>query len=55
MDRMDPYQRTNEGSGSDVGSQLGNLAHSFITYLKTRQPEHWLFLAVGVILGLWIG
>jgi hypothetical protein len=55
MDRMDPYQRTNENSGSDFGSQLGNLGQSFITYLKTRQPEHWLFLAVGVIVGLWIG
>ena len=54
MDRMDPYQRPSEGQ-SDFGSQLGNLGQSFITYLKTRQPEHWLFLAVGVIIGLWLG
>ena len=54
MDRMDPYQRTGEGR-SDFGSQLANLGQSFITYLKTRQPEHWLFLAVGVIIGLWLG
>lgn len=54
MDRMDPYQRPQPGQ-SDFGSQLGNLGQSFITYLKTRQPEHWLFLAIGVIIGLWLG
>jgi hypothetical protein len=54
MDRMDPYHRTSDGQ-NDFGSQLSNLAHGFITYLKTRQPEHWLFLAVGVIIGLWLG
>lgn len=57
MDRMDPHQRSGagSGSGSDFGSQLVGLGHSFITYLKSRQPEHWLFLAIGVIIGLWLG
>ncbi|HEX6141944.1 MAG TPA: hypothetical protein VFZ01_04445 [Geminicoccaceae bacterium] len=54
MDRMDPYQREGQ-QGSDVGSQLANLGQTLITYLRTRQPEHWLFLAIGVIIGLWLG
>ena len=51
---MDPYDREERRSGSDFGQQLLNLGNSFITYLKTRQPEHWLFLAVGIIIGLWL-
>jgi len=57
---MDPYERSgNEESrrhqsGSDFGRQLVNLGQSFVDYLKTRQPEHWLFFAVGIIVGLWI-
>jgi hypothetical protein len=54
-DRMDPYQQSGERSGSDFGNQLANLGQSFVQYLKTRQPEHWLFLAIGVIVGLWLG
>ena len=49
----DTYQRTRP-SGSDFGQQLINLGQSFVSYIKTRQPEHWLFLAVGIIIGLWI-
>lgn len=53
-DRSDPGHRTGRTSGSDFGQQLLNLGYSFVTYLKTRQPEHWLFFAVGIIIGLWI-
>ncbi len=53
-DRSDPQYRTGRASGSDFGQQLINLGQSLITYLKTRQPEHWLFFAVGIIIGLWI-
>jgi hypothetical protein len=42
-------------SGSDLGHQAGNFVSSFIGYLRTRQPEHWLFFAVGIIVGLLIG
>lgn len=52
---MDPYERGDRQQGSDLGHQLATLGNSFITYLKTRQPEHWLFLAIGVIIGLWLG
>jgi hypothetical protein len=52
-DAMD--RRTDSGSGSDFGQQVGNLASSFVAYLRTRQPEHWLFFALGVIVGLLIG
>jgi hypothetical protein len=57
---MDHYQRSGseqyqEGrQRSDFGQQLLNLGQSFVTYIKTRQPEHWLFFAVGIIVGLWI-
>jgi hypothetical protein len=51
----DAYERPGESSGGDFGQQVLNLGTSFVTYLKTRQPEHWLFFAVGVIFGLWIG
>ncbi len=53
-DRSDPNYGTGRTSGSDFGQQLLNLGQSFVTYLKTRQPEHWLFFAVGIIIGLWI-
>jgi hypothetical protein len=53
--RTDPYQRPDERPAGDFGQQMLNLGTSFITYLKTRQPEHWLFFAVGVIFGLWLG
>lgn len=43
------------GQGSNFGEQFGNLAQSFINYLRSRAPEHWLFFAVGVIVGLWLG
>jgi 4-hydroxybenzoate polyprenyltransferase len=48
-------RRTESGSGSDFGQQLRNLGSSFVAYLRTRQPEHWLFFALGVIVGLLIG
>lgn len=51
---MDPHDRTG-GSGSDFGQQLMTFGQSFLAYLRTRQPEHWLFFAVGVIVGLWLG
>lgn len=50
---MDPYERGGS-SGNDFGQQLLGLGTSFVTYLKTRTAEHWLFFAVGVIIGLWI-
>ncbi len=46
------YQRQ---GGSDFGQQLARLGSSFVTYLRTRQPEHWLFFAIGVIVGLLLG
>ena len=36
----------------DFLEQLGSLASSFVNYLKTRTAEHWLFFAVGVIIGI---
>jgi hypothetical protein len=27
----------------------------FLSYLRTRSPEHWLFFAIGIIVGLLIG
>ena len=44
-----------EPRGGDFVQQLGSLAGSFVDYLKTRSTEHWLFFAVGVIVGLAIG
>ena len=52
---MDPYQRSGRQSGSDFGAQLANLATGFLGYLKSRQPEHWLFFAIGIIVGMLIG
>ena len=40
---------------SDLGQQAGNFLSSFLNYLRTRSPEHWLFFAIGVIVGLLIG
>jgi hypothetical protein len=51
---LDRYQRGGEQSGSDLGQQAGGLASNLTTYLRTRQPEHWLFFAVGIIVGLLI-
>ena len=36
----------------DFLEQLGSLGSSLVTYLKTRNAEHWLFFAVGVIIGI---
>jgi hypothetical protein len=52
---MDPYERSRANSGGDFVQQLRGLASGFVDYLKTRTAEHWLFFAVGVIIGLWIG
>lgn len=41
--------------GSDLGQQAGNFLSSFLNYVRTRSPEHWLFFAIGVIVGLLIG
>jgi hypothetical protein len=38
--------------GGDFLQQLGSLGGSFVTYLKTRNAEHWLFFAIGVIIGI---
>jgi hypothetical protein len=43
------------GEHGDFGHQAGSFVTSFLDYLKTRQPEHWLFFAVGVIVGILIG
>jgi hypothetical protein len=51
---MDPYQRRG-GSGDDLGQQASSFAGGFLHYLRTRSPEHWLFFAIGVIVGLLIG
>ena len=45
----------NSRGGGDFFQQLSSLASSFVTYLKTRTTEHWLFFAVGVIIGIAIG
>ena len=42
-------------SGSDLGHQAKTFLSSFLDYLRTRSPEHWLFFAIGVIVGLLIG
>jgi hypothetical protein len=44
------YRRDN-----DLGQQARNFFSSFLGYLRTRSPEHWLFFAIGVIVGLLIG
>jgi hypothetical protein len=38
--------------GGDFVQQLSSLASNFVNYLKTRTAEHWLFFAVGVIIGI---
>lgn len=50
---MDPFQRRG-GAESDLGQQASNFVGSLLTYLRTRNPEHWLFFAIGVIIGLLI-
>jgi len=51
---MDEYHRGGSGSGREFGQQLLNLGRSFVDYLRTREPEHWLFFAVGIIFGILI-
>jgi hypothetical protein len=51
--RVDPYER--RGSGDDLGRQASSFFGGLLNYLRTRSAEHWLFFAVGVIVGLWIG
>jgi hypothetical protein len=46
---------TNPARSSDLGQQAANFLSSFLNYLRTRSPEHWLFFAIGVIVGLLIG
>jgi hypothetical protein len=41
--------------GGDFLAQLSSLGGSLVTYLKTRDSEHWLFFAVGVIVGIVVG
>jgi hypothetical protein len=41
-------------SGSDLGQQVAQFFSSLLTYLRTRSPEHWLFFALGIIVGLLI-
>lgn len=45
----------NYRSDSDLGQQAKTFLTSFLDYLRTRSPEHWLFFAIGVIVGLLIG
>lgn len=52
---MDHYNRAGGGSSGEFGQQLAGLGRSFLAYLRTREPEHWLFFAAGIILGLIIG
>lgn len=52
---MNAQQQDPGGAGSNFGDQLINLGQSFMTYVRSRSPEHWLFFAVGVIVGLWLG
>lgn len=51
---MDPSDRTRSPRDDDVGSSLSNLGNSLLAYLRTRSADHWLFFAVGVIVGLLI-
>jgi hypothetical protein len=44
----------NSRGGGDFLQQLGDLASNFVTYLKTRNTEQWLFFAVGLIIGILI-
>jgi hypothetical protein len=41
--------------GSDLGDQASTFLGGLLTYLRTRSPEHWLFFAIGIIVGLLIG
>ena len=50
---MDPHQQRG-GSGAEFGQQASNFAGGLLTYLRTRSPEHWLFFALGIIVGLLI-
>ncbi|HEX6113647.1 MAG TPA: hypothetical protein VFZ10_15180 [Geminicoccaceae bacterium] len=45
----------NYRSDSDLGQQTKTFLSSFLSYVRTRSPEHWLFFAIGVIVGLLIG
>ena len=45
----------NYRSDSDLGHQAKSFFSSFLVYLRTRAPEHWLFFAIGIIVGLLIG
>jgi hypothetical protein len=49
---VDPYDK--RGSGNDLGQQASSFFGGLLTYLKTRSAEHWLFFAIGDIVGLWI-
>jgi hypothetical protein len=42
-------------SGGDLGHQASSFLGGLLSYLRTRSPEHWLFFAIGVIVGLLIG
>jgi hypothetical protein len=41
-------------SGSDLGQQVAQFFSSLLTYLRTRSPDHRLFFALGIIVGLLI-
>jgi hypothetical protein len=45
----------NYRSDSDLGQQAKSFLSSFLLHLRTRSPEHWLFFAIGVIVGLLLG
>jgi hypothetical protein len=50
---MDPYQRR-PGADGDLGQQASSFISALLTYLRTRSADHWLFFAIGIIVGLLI-
>lgn len=40
------------GDSNQIGSNVSGLINTFLTYLKTRTPETWLFFAAGIIVGM---
>lgn len=51
---MNQDDRRVRSPGNELGANLAGMANGFLTYLKTRSPENWLFFAAGIIGGLMI-
>ena len=47
---MSDFRGTRQDRG--VGEEAQRLGANFLEYVKTRSPEHWLFFALGIIVGL---